>query len=104
MKARSKPGAPRLALAGLVFAVAAPAIYVAQRVYQRARSGEVDPALILESTHVDYLWRVAVATWCAGACALVVVLWRGDERRPLALAWGAVLGAALVALLAWRYP
>jgi phosphotransferase system glucose/maltose/N-acetylglucosamine-specific IIC component len=97
----------RWALAALVFAATAPAAYVAQRLYQRARSGEIDPSLILMSTHVDYLWRVAVATWIGGVAALLAVAWqaRVEERASAAtIAWIAVACAAATALLAWRFP
>jgi hypothetical protein len=97
-----------LALAALVFGLTAPLTYVLQRVYERARVGVVDPTLILRSTHVDYLWRVGVATWWAGTCALVTWLtWRERPAGPAAtrrLAWAAVVAGALVALLAWRRP
>jgi len=100
----------RLAVAALVLSLTAPATYMAQRLYERARHGPVDPSLILMSTHVDYLWRIAVATWWGGCCALLSWLWlrRRDDagcddwaRRTAA---AIVASAAVVTWLAWRLP
>jgi hypothetical protein len=98
------------ALGALVFAAVAPLAYVTQRVYERARYGTVDPSLILQSTHVDYLWRIAIATWWAGACAIVVALLfrnRSTEARSRAgrrIGIAALAFAALAVVLAWSSP
>lgn len=97
-----------VALGALVFATVAPAAYVAQRLYERARGGAVDPSLILTSNHVDYLWRIAIASWFAGLCALyagyLVLGGRLRDRWAAQLLPIATVIAALVALLSWRLP
>ena len=98
----------RVALAALVFALTAPLTYVLVRVYERTRVGVFDPALVLRSTHVDYLWRAAIATWWGVTCALVVWLALRSPKAPARLtpllaAVGLAAGA-LVAVLAWLRP
>ena len=94
-----------LAFGGLVFAVAAPVAYVAQRLYGRLRApGVVNPAIILRSSHVEYYWRVAVATWFAVAVAILVA--PRLARRDVDRAWtvGSALSVVLCVVLAWLYP
>jgi hypothetical protein len=99
-----------LALGGLVFAAVAPSVYAFERLYERARVGVVDPALILMTTHVDYLWRVGVAVWCGGVAALfAIVVTRPRRRQPAprverALALLTLVAAVATAALAFRFP
>jgi hypothetical protein len=95
----------KLAVGAVAFAATAPATYMLHRVYERLRAGTVDPSLILLSTHVDFLWRVAVATWVGGLAALAATHRLTDPaRRARSLAGIAAALAALVALVAWRLP
>lgn len=98
------------AVAALVFAVAAPTAYVAQRLYEVAVApAGGDPALVIRQAHTAFYWRVATASWWAGlAAALVVVAIRhragaADRVVPfvtrIALPWAIVLAA-----LAWLFP
>ena len=107
----SQPEPPRrrvvLAYGGLVFAVAAPIAYVAQRLYGRFRAtGVVNPAIILRTSHVEYYWRVAVATWFAVAVAILIAgRLAGREGGPGRL-WTAASGVSVIlcVVLAWLYP
>lgn len=95
-----------LAYGGLVFALAAPLAYIAQRLYGRLRApGVVNPAIILRSSHVEYYWRVAVATWFAVAVAILIADRLARRERP-GRAWtaGSTISIALCVLLAWLYP
>lgn len=94
-----------LAYGGLLFAVAAPLAYVAQRLYGRLRApGVVNPAIILRSSHVEYYWRVAVATWFAVAIAILFAprLAHRDVDRVWTV--GSVVSVVLCVVLAWLYP
>lgn len=93
----------RGAAAAAAFAVIAPITYVGLRLFELARSGHVDPSLILRSTHVGYLWRVTIATWWALTCAFVVYGrgWSAPARRIGVVAASLT---AIVALLSVLYP
>jgi hypothetical protein len=93
----------RAAGAAVVFALVAPISYVALRLYEIARSGHVDPSLILKSTHVSYLWRVAIATWWALGCAFIAY-GQGAKMSPRRAGSAAVALGALVIALAFAYP
>ena len=101
---RETPTSSRLAFGALVFALTAPLGYIAQRSYEIARVGRIDPSLVLKTTHIDYLWRAVVALWFGGLCALLAtaVLDRNS--------WSARLGPAsiaiglLVLVTAWLLP
>ena len=103
----------RVARAAIVFALVAPISYVLLRLYEIARSGHVDPSLILRSTHVGYLWRVAIASWWALTCALSFYgLARGSGGRragarllsPRRLGAIAILLAIVVVVVSFAYP
>jgi len=81
-----------LAVAGLSFALAAPAAYVLQRVYERANGGIPNPTLVLREAHTAYYWRLTTATWWGGLVALVAAAW--ILRRPTA-------SDTLAARIAW---
>jgi hypothetical protein len=97
-----------LALAAAVFALAAPVAYVAQRIYEVARSGPVDPLLILRDSHTGFYWRAATATWWAGLFAIMAYgAARNDgprARLARALAWSGLPLVIVVVLLAWWLP
>jgi hypothetical protein len=97
-----------VAVAALVFALTAPLTYALVRVYERARVGVFDPALVLRSTHVDYLWRAAIASWWGATCALVVWLALRSRAAPASLATrlaaAGLAAGAVVAVLAWLRP
>jgi hypothetical protein len=57
--------------AAAVFALVAPTSYAALRLYEIARTGAIDPSLILLSSHVGYLWRIVIASWWAATCAFI---------------------------------
>ena len=98
-----------LSLAGAAFALAAPAAYVSERLFEVARSaGPVDPLMVVRDAHAAFYWRAATATWWAGLIAIVVFAWvrrrGGEDRLGSILTW---IGAPLVlavALLAWWFP
>src|SRR5262245_13574133 len=93
----------RVALGALVFAACAPLFYMAQRAYEIARVGRVDPSLIMRTSHVDLLWRAAIAVWFAGVSAcLVVVGVPGLRARSVAIA--SVVVGAVVLCLAFVIP
>jgi hypothetical protein len=104
-KRKDSSGRSGVALAALAFAATAPGCYMAQRVYEIARIGRVDPSLVLLSSHVDFLWRCAIASWFGGICGLFValVLTRRAELSRWLVAM-VLTGAALVLLLAVRFP
>jgi len=105
-------GSPRrlaLAHAGLVFAVAAPALYMLHRAYEHVRVGSSDPTLVLEALHTAFFWRAAIAVWAAGALAAFAFMSmrRAPERSPGAarrLALLAMVVVPLVAAGAWVLP
>ena len=104
--AKTKPADGRrspIARGAFVFSVVAPATYVALRLYEIARTGHVDPSLILRSTHVGYLWRIAIATWWGLTCAFIAHRLPAKAATP---SLGALTAAvfAFVTLAAFAYP
>ena len=101
---RAKPTSSRLAFGALVFALTAPLGYIAQRSYEIARVGRIDPSLVLKTTHIDYLWRAVIALWFGGLCALLATAVL--QRDP----WSSRLGPASVVIgliflvTAWLLP
>jgi hypothetical protein len=97
-----------LALAAAVFALAAPAAYVTQRLFEVSRAaGPINPVLVLRDAHTAFYWRGATAAWWGGLlaiCAYAVLRRRPDARPERVLAWLAAPLAAAVALLAWWFP
>lgn len=99
------------AAAALVFAIAAPVTYAAERLYEYARGEASNPILILRSLHTVYYWRVAVAVWWGLMLALLAFLHfmrderdPADERRARLLAVVALILIPLVALVAFVFP
>lgn len=97
----------RIALAGLAFALTAPTTYFLERGYEVLRVGRIDPSLILQSSNVDYFWRLIIASWWGGATALGVYLLPGGTlheglRRKLSI--GALLLGALWIAVAVAVP
>jgi hypothetical protein len=101
--AKTPTRAERVALGALIFAVVAPACYVAQRLYEIARVGRVDPSLILRMSHVDYLWRATIACWFAGVCACLAVV-AAPAIRARSIAIASVTIGAVVLCLAFVLP
>jgi hypothetical protein len=99
------PPRERIALAAIAFAATAPITYAMQRVVEVARSGRHDPSLILVSSHVDYLWRILIATWWGGACALFVYARSSTRAASHARRWArvalALSAVVVVASVAW---
>ena len=96
------PSRSAAAVASLAFTVGSLFSYTAVRLYELGRSGPVDPSLILMSAHAAYPWRVLVATWAGGFCALAALIMLGTElpaSRRRRLARLGVLASALAALL-----
>jgi hypothetical protein len=98
-----------LALASLVFAVAAPLAYLAERYFERLRSGRVSPQLILSEVHAGFYWRATLAAWFGGFIAALV--WRmlrdsghGARPRPAWMIPAIVAIAPLAILWALRFP
>ncbi len=95
------------ALAGLAFALVAPVAYIAQRLFDHALVGDVDPLSMLRQTHVAYYWRAATASFWGGLAAMVVLM-VGAERIPTPEPRhaGRLLAfiAATFVVLAWIYP
>ena len=94
----------RLALGALVFALAAPIGYIAQRAYEIARVGRIDPSLVLKTTHIDYLWRAAIALWFGGLCALFATTLLKSASWPQRLARASLPIGLLVLVAAWLLP
>ncbi len=100
------------ALAGLIFAVAAPALYITLRLYGLARSGHVDPRLVVSARHMGFVWRCAVAGWFACVCAAIatVIVIRGAHgpsgpaQLPTRLASASVIVAVVLTALALKFP
>lgn len=89
-----------LARGALVFAVVAPATYMALLLYGRWRAkAVVDPSLIILASHVGFLWRVAIASWFGAVWAGVWVV--GDLSPPKR---GVVAVIAALVVLAFAYP
>lgn len=97
-----------LAVAAAVLAIAGPIAYVAQRLYELARSGPVDPLSILRDSHTAFYWRAATATWWAGLFALMAYAIARSEgarqRIASAIAWTVVPLVVVVGLLSWWFP
>ena len=100
-----------IALAALVFAVAAPAAYGAQRIFERVRSGATDPLLVVFDLHTSFYWRASTAAWWGVVAAIVTFAFTAqsgatDLRVRLArtLAVAAVPLAVALALALWRLP
>ena len=100
-----------VAASALVFAIAAPVTYAAQRLYEYARGENGNPILILRTLHTVYYWRVAVAVWWGLMLALFAFLHfmrqegaPAHERRARGLAIAALVLIPLVALAALVFP
>lgn len=97
-----------VALAAAVFALGAPAAYVAQRLFEVASATQpTDPALVLRDAHTAFYWRAATATWWGGllACSGYAVVSRGHHQRAeRVLLWAVAPAAAATALLSWWFP
>jgi hypothetical protein len=100
-----------IALASLVFGVAASAAYAAQRLFERSRSGPVDPLLIVFDLHTAFYWRATTATWWGVIAAIATYAFAAQpgaatlrERLTRVLAWSAVPFAIALALAMWRNP
>lgn len=101
--------ASAVAAAALVFGLAAPATYTAERLYEYLREPMTSPVLILRTLHTVYFWRAGVAVWCGLLVAAIAYAHfrrapeRGEARaRRLALA--TVIVVPLLALAAWVFP
>jgi hypothetical protein len=98
-----------IGVAGLVFALAAPTVYTLARLYEVARGGGSDPALVLRAVHTGFYWRSIIAAWAGGVVAITVyALLRNDARAlaraPRMLARLAVVLLPLAALSAYLRP
>jgi hypothetical protein len=92
----------RFARAALTFAVTAPLVYLAQRLFERWQGGVGDPLGIVREAHTAFYWRSATALWLAIAlAALAARPVRGEAGHPFAIAAG---WTALVLALAALYP
>jgi hypothetical protein len=98
----------RLAFACLVFAVAAPSLYVCHRLFEVLQGGGEDPALILSQAHVGFYWRIGSAIWLslAASVAAFALAPTGDTARRGAEWIGRMVPwlVPLLAFLAWRFP
>jgi hypothetical protein len=98
------------AAAALVAGLCAASAYVAVRLWERLRTGPLDPALVVSEAHVGFYWRAAVAGWAGLAGAAVAFVWlrgRASEAVDLAAARAgraAPLVALGCALLVWLFP
>ena len=103
---REPVGRGHIALGGLVFALVAPIVYEAERLYELWRGGRSDERLILATTHTSYYWRVAIAVWFASVCAAMVISARsgGSKHAAANLALAIATMGALFAALAWLVP
>jgi hypothetical protein len=98
-----------LAIAGLIFGLCAPAIYVLVRLYEAARGEWVDPASILRQVHAAYTFRALMAIWFAAFVAALARRWLAEKeidlevlaRRIARLALFVVAGCSLAA---WLVP
>lgn len=98
----------RWAVVALVFGLAVPVTYVAERLYEWLRGETGDPRMILRSLHTAYYWRVGVAVWWGVVVALVLTILlarRGntaDVRRVVS--WAAVVLVPLLLVCTFVYP
>lgn len=112
-----KPKSPRdtrrvaFALAALVFAIAAPAAYAAQRIFERVRSGSADPLLVVFDLHTAFYWRASTATWWGVVAAIAAYAFAVQpaatslrERLARVLAMAALPFALALALAMWSMP
>ncbi len=98
-----------LALAALVFGLAAPSTYVLERLYEYARGDSVNPVLILRTLDTVYYWRVGVAVWwgasVAGlAYALLLRRPGSAAARAARLSLAALVLVPVIAVVAWVFP
>lgn len=95
------------ALAAAAFGVVAPIAYLGQRLYERARSGPIDPLLVLRDAHTAFYWRACTALWWAGLATLFVYAWAARRDAPESAARALRLAVAplalAIAVVAWRY-
>jgi len=92
-------------LAGLLFALAAPATYFAERLLEHARGEAGDPRLVLATLHTVYYWRLAVAVWWGGVvAALAVALLTPSARVVRATCLMALVMLPVLVALAVRFP
>ncbi len=98
-----------IAAAALVFAVAAPATYVVERLYEYARGQSTSPILILRTLDTVYYWRAGVAVWWGLTVAFIAYarFRRSDadvDQRARRIALAAAVVVPVVALSAWFFP
>lgn len=93
----------RIARGALVFSVAAPLVYLAQRLFERWQAGPGDPLSVVRTAHTAFYWRSATALWLALALAALAARREreGAATHPFAIAAG---WTALVLALAALYP
>lgn len=101
--------AAAIAAAALVFAVAAPATYMLERLYEYGRGQGGDPVLVLRTLDTVYYWRVGVAVWwgITVACIAFALFARNPGRldvRARRIAVVAALVVPAVAFSAWFFP
>ncbi len=98
----------RISVSALVFGVATPVTYAAERAVEWARGETGDPRMILRSLHTAYYWRAGIALWFGGVAAILVYAWlsRGRDPSPAArtLAIAACILVPLMLLSSWRFP
>lgn len=101
---RSEDQAAAAALAAAAFGVGAPLAYFAQRLYERSRSGAIDPTMVLRESHTALYWRSAAAVWWAGIAAVLVFAWAVRRAAPTPRWLRLGVPALMLALgaLAWR--
>lgn len=96
-----------LALTAAAMGALAPLAYLAQRLYERARTGPIDPTLILRESHTAFYWRAGAAAWWAGVAAIAIYAWsvrrEAPERASRLLRLAVAPLVLAIALLAWRY-
>jgi len=99
----------KLAVSGLVFALAVPATYCLERAYEWSRGETGDPRLVLRTLHTVYFWRAGIAFWWGIVVAILVFSLRdGSEAREgaaaRALGWAALAMVPAVVLFAFLVP
>jgi len=95
-----------VAAAALLIGMLAGPVYLLIRLWERARSGPVDPGAIVSEAHVRLYWRMAVALWVAvPAGALLARSMPGAAAKTYrTLAVAALLMVPLAVIVAWAVP
>ena len=111
---RTSPSETRrvaIALGALVFALGSPFAYVAQRVFERARSGPTDPLLVVFDLHTSFYWRASTAAWWGVVLAIGAYAFAAQpsastlrDRLTRTLAIVALPLALALGLARWRMP